>query len=74
VLIFYISYDLDLIFRLFALSPLYCNTKKYILEFLGRIFRLRDPSISEDLKEAYNLHTISLEQYAAELDKEEAHC
>jgi predicted transposase/invertase (TIGR01784 family) len=39
---------------------------------MGRIFRLRDPRISEDLKEAYNLQTISLEQYVAEIDKEEA--
>jgi hypothetical protein len=43
--------------------------KKYILEFMGRIFRLSDPRISEDLKEAYNLQTISLEQYVAELGR-----
>jgi hypothetical protein len=46
--------------------------RKFILEFVGRIFRLRDPKISEDLKEAYKLRTISLEQYVAEIDKEEA--
>jgi predicted transposase/invertase (TIGR01784 family) len=46
--------------------------RKYMLEFTGRIFRLGDPRISEDLKEAYKLQTISLEQYVAEIDKEEA--
>jgi hypothetical protein len=46
--------------------------RKYMLEFTGRIFRLSDPRISEDLKEAYKLQTISLEQYVAEIDKEEA--
>jgi predicted transposase/invertase (TIGR01784 family) len=43
-----------------------------MLEFTGRIFRLSDPRISADLKEAYELQTISLEQYVAEIDKEEA--
>jgi hypothetical protein len=46
--------------------------RKFILEFVGRIFRLSDARISEDLKEAYKLQTISLEQYVAEIDKEEA--
>jgi hypothetical protein len=46
--------------------------KKYILEFTGRIFRLNDPRISEDLREAYKVQTISLEQYVAEIDKAEA--
>jgi hypothetical protein len=46
--------------------------RKFILEFVGRIFRLSDPGISEDLREAYKLRTISLEQYVAEIDKEEA--
>ena len=46
--------------------------RKYMLEFTGRIFRLSDPGISEDLREAYKLQTISLEQYVAEIDKEEA--
>jgi hypothetical protein len=46
--------------------------RKFILEFVGRIFRLSDPEISEDLKEAYKLQTISLEQYVAEIDKAEA--
>jgi hypothetical protein len=46
--------------------------RKFILEFVGRIFRLGDPEISEDLREAYKLQTISLEQYVAEIDKEEA--
>jgi hypothetical protein len=46
--------------------------KKFILEFMGRIFRLSDPGISEGLKEAYKMQTISLEKYVAEIDKEEA--
>jgi hypothetical protein len=46
--------------------------KKFILEFVGRIFRLSDPRVSEDLREAFKLRTISLEQYVAEIDKEEA--
>ncbi|MDR1515123.1 MAG: hypothetical protein LBS45_05460 [Synergistaceae bacterium] len=46
--------------------------RKFILEFVGRIFRLSDPRISEGLKEAFKLQTISLEQYVAEIDKEEA--
>jgi hypothetical protein len=39
---------------------------------VGRIFRLGDPKISEDLREAFKLQTISLEQYVAEIDKKEA--
>ncbi|MDR1508249.1 MAG: hypothetical protein LBS53_01260 [Synergistaceae bacterium] len=39
---------------------------------VGRIFRLSDSRVSEDLREAFKLHTISLEQYVAEIDKEEA--
>ena len=46
--------------------------KKFILEFVGRIFRLSDPRINEGLREAYKMQTISLEQYVAEIDKEEA--
>jgi hypothetical protein len=46
--------------------------RKFILEFVGRIFRLSDPRISEGLKEAFKLRTISLEQYVAEIDKAEA--
>jgi predicted transposase/invertase (TIGR01784 family) len=46
--------------------------RKFILEFVGRIFRLSDPGINEDLREAYKLQTISLEQYVAEIDKAEA--
>ncbi|MDR1516398.1 MAG: hypothetical protein LBS45_11960 [Synergistaceae bacterium] len=46
--------------------------KKFILEFAGRIFRLSDPGISEGLKEAFKLRTIPLEQYVAEIEKEEA--
>jgi hypothetical protein len=46
--------------------------RKYMLEFTGRIFRLGDPGISEGLRETYKLQTISIEQYVAEIDKEEA--
>ena len=46
--------------------------RKFILEFADRIFRLSDPRISKGLKEAYKMQTISLEQYVAEIDKEEA--
>ncbi|MDR0648108.1 MAG: hypothetical protein LBF92_02080, partial [Synergistaceae bacterium] len=46
--------------------------KKFILEFAGRIFRLDDPEISQEVKEEYKMQTISLEQYVAEIDKEEA--
>jgi hypothetical protein len=34
--------------------------RKYMLEFTGRIFRLGDPRISEDLREAYKLQTMTL--------------
>ncbi|MDR1516295.1 MAG: hypothetical protein LBS45_11430 [Synergistaceae bacterium] len=37
--------------------------RKFILEFADRIFRLSDTRISEGLREAYKLQTISLEQY-----------
>jgi hypothetical protein len=46
--------------------------RKFILEFVGRIFRLSDPRISKDLREAFKLQTIPLDQYVAEIDKEEA--
>jgi hypothetical protein len=46
--------------------------RKFILEFVGRIFRLNDPRISEDLKEAFKLQTISLDEYVKQIDIEEA--
>ncbi|MDR1579184.1 MAG: hypothetical protein LBS35_02405, partial [Synergistaceae bacterium] len=46
--------------------------RKFILEFVGRIFRLRDSRISDDLKEAFKLQTISLDEYVKQIDIEEA--
>ncbi|MDR1915652.1 MAG: hypothetical protein LBQ58_03640 [Synergistaceae bacterium] len=46
--------------------------RKFILEFVGRIFWLNDPQISQKLKEAYKMKTISLDEYVREIDKEEA--
>jgi hypothetical protein len=46
--------------------------RKFILEFADRIFRLSDPEISQEVREAYKMRTISLEQYVAEIDKTEA--
>jgi hypothetical protein len=45
--------------------------RKFIFEFVGRIFRLNDPRVSEDLKEAYKVKTIPLSKYAEEIAKEE---
>jgi hypothetical protein len=45
--------------------------RKFIFEFVGRIFRLSDPRISEGLKEAYKVKTIPLSKYAEEIAKEE---
>jgi hypothetical protein len=46
--------------------------RKFIIEFADRIFRLSDPEISQEVREAYKVKTISLEQYVAEIDKAEA--
>ncbi|MDR1622734.1 MAG: hypothetical protein LBS00_10205 [Synergistaceae bacterium] len=46
--------------------------RKFILEFADRIFRLSDPKISQKVREAYKMKTVSLEQYVAEIDKAEA--
>jgi predicted transposase YdaD len=46
--------------------------RKFILEFVNRIFRLSDPGISRELREGYRMRTISLEEYVREIDKEEA--
>jgi hypothetical protein len=42
--------------------------RKFILEFVGRIFQLSDPEISEELREAYKLQTISLDEYVRQID------
>ena len=46
--------------------------RKFILEFVNRIFWIDDPEISNTLKEAYNMKTIPLKEYVAMLDREEA--
>jgi hypothetical protein len=45
--------------------------RRFILEFANRIFRLSDPEISQDVREAYRMKTIPLEQYVAAIAKEE---
>jgi hypothetical protein len=45
--------------------------RKFILEFADRIFWLKGPGISEDLKEAYAMQTITLEEYSKQIAKEE---
>jgi hypothetical protein len=45
--------------------------RKFILEFADRIFWLKGPGISEKLKEAYKMQTISLEDYSKQAAKEE---
>jgi hypothetical protein len=45
--------------------------RKYILEFSERIFRLKDPKMSNELREAYNMKTIPLRELSNELSKEE---
>jgi hypothetical protein len=45
--------------------------RKFIFEFVGRIFRLTDPKISKRLKEAFKMITIPLSKYAEEIAKEE---
>jgi hypothetical protein len=46
--------------------------RKFILEFVDRIFWLKDPRISQELKEAYKMKTISLSEYVQKIDREEA--
>jgi hypothetical protein len=45
--------------------------RKYILEFSERIFRLKDPKMSDELREAYNMKTVSLKELSNQLSKEE---
>jgi len=50
----------------------YDNEKmKFILDFASGIFRLSEPDVSQDLKEAYKVQTISLKDYALEIAREE---
>ncbi|GHV56675.1 hypothetical protein FACS1894216_20780 [Synergistales bacterium] len=46
--------------------------RKFILEFAARIFWLKGPGISEDLKEAYKVRTITLEEYSKQVSEEAA--
>jgi predicted transposase/invertase (TIGR01784 family) len=45
--------------------------RKFIFQFTDRIFRLNGPGISQELKEAYKMQTISLEEYSKLIAKEE---
>jgi hypothetical protein len=47
------------------------SQRKYILEFAERIFRLKDPKMSDELREAYNMKTVPLKELSIELSKEE---
>jgi hypothetical protein len=47
------------------------SQKKYILEFSERIFRLKDPKMSDELREAYNMKTVPLKELSNELSREE---
>jgi predicted transposase YdaD len=42
----------------------------FILEFSRRIFRLSDPKISRELKEAYEMQTIPLREYSLQIKRE----
>ena len=44
----------------------------FILKFARRIFRLKDPRISEKIKEAYNMQTIPLREYQEQVRLEHA--
>ena len=47
----------------------------FILDFSKRIFRLKDPKISQKLKEVYEMQTVPIREYSrqvkSELDREE---
>jgi hypothetical protein len=47
------------------------SQRKYILEFSERIFRLKDPKMSDELREAYNMKTVPLKELSNALSKEE---
>jgi hypothetical protein len=46
--------------------------RKFILEFADRIFWLNDPGISQGLKEAYKMQSITLEEYSRKIAEEAA--
>ncbi|GHV40563.1 hypothetical protein FACS1894187_21610 [Synergistales bacterium] len=46
--------------------------KKFILEFADRVFWVKGFGISENLKEAYKMQTISLEEYSKKISEEVA--
>jgi hypothetical protein len=52
----------------------YNNSKEviFLLDFLGKIFRLKDPQISLKLKEMYNMQTLPIEEYAKQIKLENA--
>ncbi|MDR1471420.1 MAG: hypothetical protein LBS75_02765 [Synergistaceae bacterium] len=47
------------------------SQRKYILEFAERIFRLKDPQMSDELREAYDMKTVPLRELSNALSKEE---
>ncbi|GHV46593.1 hypothetical protein FACS1894204_08520 [Synergistales bacterium] len=46
--------------------------RKFILEFADRVFWVKGSGISEELKEAYKMQTISLEEYSKKISEEAA--
>jgi hypothetical protein len=46
--------------------------RKFILEFANRIFWLDDPAMNREVREAYKVKTISLDEYVKEIYREEA--
>ncbi|MDR3280660.1 MAG: hypothetical protein LBT23_09105 [Synergistaceae bacterium] len=46
--------------------------RKFILEFAGRIFWLDDPGMTQEVKEAYKMKTIPLDEYSKQIRREEA--
>ncbi|MDR1621844.1 MAG: hypothetical protein LBS00_05670 [Synergistaceae bacterium] len=46
--------------------------RRFILDFSNRIFRLSDPMISQELKEAYKMRIIPLRDYVREIELEDA--
>jgi predicted transposase/invertase (TIGR01784 family) len=46
--------------------------RKFILEFAGRIFWLDDPGMNREVKEAYKMKTIPLDEYSRQIRREEA--
>jgi hypothetical protein len=46
--------------------------RKFILEFADRIFWLDDPGMSREVREAYKMKTIPLNEYSKQIDIEMA--